>query len=209
MNAYQSGVQERLRRAEIARAEESVRAEEATKRVELERSRVRMTIAWAGAMLGMIGMGVGGLFYISKMKADRRSDTERVVTQAIEEANLLRGQAQAAAVGDLSKWSEALATANKARDVLAAGEHDLDLEERVNSLWALLKSEQAASIHRARELDKDRRLLERLEEIRLLRFTKGDPSSDDADKRTDIAYSTALSEFGIDIDKLAPIEAGR
>ncbi len=167
INAYQSGVQERLRPAEIARAEETVRAEEAIKRVQLERSRVRLTIAWAGAMLGMIGMAVGGLFYISRMKADRRSSIERVVTEAIDKANVLRGQAQAANFGDMSKWTDAVATVHQAGVLLGAGEPDNALRDRVDGLLAVVQREQREASHRAAELDRDRTFLERLAMIEL------------------------------------------
>ena len=52
INAYQTGVQERLRQAEIARAEEKARAEEATKRARVERDRLRLTVALAASVLG-------------------------------------------------------------------------------------------------------------------------------------------------------------
>ena len=50
INAYQTGVQERLRRAEIARAEEKARAEEAIKRARVERDRLRLTVALAACV---------------------------------------------------------------------------------------------------------------------------------------------------------------
>ena len=50
---YQTGVQERLRKAEMAGAEEKARAEEATKRARVERDRLRLTFALARPVLGI------------------------------------------------------------------------------------------------------------------------------------------------------------
>jgi len=154
----------------------------------------------------MILMAGGGLFYASRMGAERRAATERVVSEALDEATLLRGQAKAAAVGDLSKWPGAIAAAKRARSLLATGERDSDLQKRVETLVALVTGEQAEAAHGAAELERDRKFLDRLERIRLERFEKGEKW--DA-KKTDDEYATAFREFGIDIDKLDPAEAGR
>ena len=53
MSLYHSRVQERLRQSEIARADEKARAEEATKRVAVERDRFRLTVALAASVLGL------------------------------------------------------------------------------------------------------------------------------------------------------------
>ena len=86
ITAYQTGVQERLRKAEIARAEEKARAEEATKRVRVERDRLRLTIALAASVLGTILMAGGSLFYVSRVGAQRRAEKEREVSAALDEA---------------------------------------------------------------------------------------------------------------------------
>ena len=135
-------MQERLRRAEIARAEEKARAEEATKRANVERDRQRLTVALAASVIALIVLGLSGWGYVSELKAARRAATERVATQAIDEANLLRGQAKSAAVGDLSKWAPALAAAKQARSLVAAGDGDANLRKRVETLVALLEGEQ-------------------------------------------------------------------
>ena len=128
------------------------------------------------------------------------------MTQAIGEANVLFGQAKAASVGDLSKWPDALAAVKQARSLLLAGEPSAALRDRVNQLQADLQREQADATRRATEAERDRKFLERLERIRLARFEQGenwDPSQTVAD------YATAFRDFGIDIDQLAPVEAGR
>jgi eukaryotic-like serine/threonine-protein kinase len=203
INAYRTGVQERLRRAEIARAEEKARAEEATKRAQVERDRLRLTVALAATVIGLILLGVGGWGYFARQHASRRAATQLVVTQAIDEAILLRAQAKAAADGDLSDWHRALAVANKAQALLDAGEPDAALRVRVGQVLALIGHEQGDAARSAAEQQKDQRFLERLEGIRLERML---PYVDW--QRADAAYSSAFKEFGIDPDGLDPAEAG-
>ena len=142
---------------------------------------------------------------MAKARAERRAATERVVTQALDEANLLRGQAKAAAVGDLSKWPEAMAALKQARSLLAAVGYDAEIGERVETLLALLEKEQADAAHRAAELEKDRKFLELLEAIRL---AGAEQSSWSSLRPIDDAYAKAFREFGIDPDHLDPTVAG-
>jgi serine/threonine-protein kinase len=134
ITAHRTGVEERLRRAEIARAEEKARAEEATKRVRVERDRLHLTVALAASLLGLILLGGSGWAYLARLKAERRAVTERIVTQALDEANLLRGRA---------RWSDALDAAKQARSLLAAGEPSAALGARVEQSLADLEREQA------------------------------------------------------------------
>jgi hypothetical protein len=206
MIAHRAGVQERLRLAEIAGAEEKARAEEATKRARVERDRLRLTVALAASVLGLILLGGCSWAYLGQIHAGRRAATERVVAQALDEAILLRGQAKAAPVGDLGKWSEAYALAKQARALLLAGEPSAALQSRVEALLAEIEREQADAAHRAAEATRDRRFLDRLEAIRVERFEQGARWVPDV---TDASYTNAFREFGIDIDRLDPAEAGR
>jgi tetratricopeptide (TPR) repeat protein len=203
--AYQAGVQERLHAAEIARAAESVRAEEATKRAVVERDRRRLTLALAASVLGFFVLGGAGWAYVTQSRAARRAVTERVVTQALDEATLIRGRAKAAAVSDLSGWVDALAAAKQARSLAAAGEAASALRARVDEFLTLLEREQADAAHRAAEADRDRVFVERLEAIRLERFERGNLWGPE---QTDAAYGKAFREFGLDLDRLDPAEAG-
>ncbi len=172
--AHRTGVEERLRKAEIAQAEEKARAEEATKRARVERDRLRLTVALAASVLGLVLLGGGGWAYLARLRAGRRAATERVVTQALDEAKLLRGQAKAASVGDLSKWPEAIAMAKQARSALVAGEPSVPLRAQVDTFLADLEREQSDATQQAGDADRDRKFLERLERIRLDPFVQGD-----------------------------------
>ncbi len=203
MSLYQSRVQERLRQSEIARAEEKARAEEATKRASVERDRFRLTVALAATVLGLIVLGGGGWAYLAQQRAARRAATERIVTEALEMATLARGRAKAAPVGDLSKWSDALAAANRARSSLDAGEPSSDLRSRVVELQTTLEQEKADAADRAEEAGRDRKFLDRLESIRTKLSDKHGPDKIDSD------YAKAFRDFGIDPDHLDPKDAGR
>ncbi len=209
MSLYHSRVQDRLRQSEIARAEEKARAEEASKRATVERDRFRLTMALAASVLGMILLGGGGWAYFSQQRAARQAATERVVTQALDKATLLRGQAKAAPVDDLSKWTEAVAAANQARSSLDAGEPTIDLRARVVQLRATIEQEQADASDRAKGAERDRKFLERLEII--WNSTAANITNEDVRnfRKIDSDYSTAFREFGIDPDHLDPKDAGR
>ena len=77
INAYQTGVQERLRLAEIAGAEEKARAEEATKRARVERDRLRLTVALAASVLWLWPSWVaGGAFWLVQQRQARLTGVE-------------------------------------------------------------------------------------------------------------------------------------
>jgi tetratricopeptide (TPR) repeat protein len=209
MRLYHSRVQERLRQSEIARAEEKARAEEAIKRALVERDRFRLTVALAASVLGLIILGGGSGAYFAQQRAARRAATERVVSEALDEAILLRGLAKAAPIDDLTRWTEAVAAANKAHSSLDAGEPTTDLRARVVQLLATIKQEQANAAHRAREAERDRKFLERLETIRNSTGESKVYFDDIYRLKLDSDYSTAFREFGIDPDHLDPKEAGR
>ena len=172
----------------------------------VERDRLRLTIALAASVLGLIVVGVGGWVYLGELRDARRAATERVVTQAIGEANLLFGRAKAASVGDLSKWPDALAAVKQARSVLLAGEPSTALHDQVERLQGAIEREQAEATRRAAELDRDRKFIERLEEIR---FGGAEKSKWSSLSPTDDDYARAFREFGIDPDRINPAEAGR
>lgn len=203
--AYRTGVRERLRQAEIARAEQSARAEEATKRARVERHRRRLTVALAAALIGLVALGAGGWISRVHFRAARLEATERVVELAIDEAHQHLGNARSAPIGDLSKWHEAADAVRQAKLLLDQGEADPALAARVHQLVSLVASEQAEARRRGQELDRDRKFLARLNRIRNQQFQGGDVLDL---KRTDADYSTAFREFGADPDALDPAKAG-
>jgi eukaryotic-like serine/threonine-protein kinase len=202
------GVQERLRAAERLSVEAQARAEEQEKRrlvadelareagarEQEERKRRRLTVALAASVLVTAGVIGGGWTLQERQRARRLATTTRVVTEALADAERLRGQA---------RWSEAEAAAERARGLLAEGEADDTLSARVTDVLADLRQEHAAAVERAAELERDRALLARLETIRGNRSEHWNP------KQTDADYAAAFRDSGIDMDRLDPGEAGR
>jgi eukaryotic-like serine/threonine-protein kinase len=202
LTAYLAGVQDRLRAAELARVEAQTRAAEAQARATIERSRRRRTVALAGSVLVIAGLAGGGWAYLARQHAARLIVTTRIVTDALAEAELLRGQAQSAALGDMAKWSEALGAARRARDLLAEGAADDGLQTRVTAALADVARERGAAQKRAAEIERDRKLLGELETIRTGRTEHWDP------KQADAEYTAAFRAFGLDLDQFDPQEAG-
>jgi serine/threonine-protein kinase len=203
ITAYLTGVQDRLKAAELARVEAQTRAEEAQKRARIELARRRLTVALAGSILGLVLLGGGGWAYLARQRTARLVATAGVVTDALAEAERFRGQAQSAAAGDLTIWSEAIGAAKRARDLLAQGEADAALRKRVTLALTDIEWEQEAAKQRAIEIERDHRFLSELEAIRGNRSEHWDP------KRTDAEYAEAFRSFGIDLDQLDPKDAGR
>jgi serine/threonine protein kinase/Tfp pilus assembly protein PilF len=110
-------------------------------------------------------------------QATRLAVTTEKVTQALNDANDLQGQA---------KWTEALEAAKRAEGFSAAGGSE-------------------ALRARVRETRQDLEMVLRLEEIRLPRNRPGQAGSIEAAR--DAAYSQAFQDFGIDVDVLEPAEA--
>jgi eukaryotic-like serine/threonine-protein kinase len=209
MGLYHSRVQDRLRQSEIARAEEKARAEEATKRTTVERDRFHLTMALTASVLGLMVMGVGGWAYFSQQRAARQATTDRLVTEALDSATLLRGQAKAAPVGDLKRWPEALAAANEARSSLEAGEPTSAVRGRVVELVGILEKEQSDATHQATDVSRDHKFLERLDHIHKSTAAPQGYYDDTYRLKIDSDYSIAFREFGIDPDHLEPEDAGR
>jgi serine/threonine-protein kinase len=124
MAAYQAGVRERLRQAELERAAAQARATE-------ERKRRRVTAALAVAVLGLIAGGGGAFVWLQRQRAEQR----QAVIAALDKAAEWQQRA---------RWDEARALIDQAADRLGRSGPD-DLRERV---------EQArADLNLARRLD--------------------------------------------------------
>ncbi len=140
------------------------------------------------------------------MVTEALAESERLrgqaqLTEALAESERLRGQAQATPI-DLTKWSAALGAAQRACDLLAEGEADDALHQRVTAVMDALERERGVAQKRAAELERDRNLLSELETIRTGRSEHWDP------KQADAGYAAAFHAFGLDLDQLDPQEAG-
>jgi eukaryotic-like serine/threonine-protein kinase len=228
MTAYLSGVQDRLRAAELARAAEEARAEEAIEtaaaseraraaeearaeeaqratvaaegRARAERRARRTTVGLAASVLIAGAIGAAGLRWVERGRIARVAARSAQVSTALQEATGLRGQAKGAVVGNLVPWTKALAAIQKARELFEPG-LDLALRGRVEALLAEITSEKEAAEAAAQAAESDRRLLEKLVDIRSAKTDDHNGSISDLD------YARAFQEAGIDVTALPPAEA--
>jgi serine/threonine-protein kinase len=178
---YLAGVQQRLRAAELARAQADARAEE-------ERKRRRLALALAAAVVALMALGgTGAAVYLQQ-----RRDASARLALALREAHLLRDQAAADPSGDPARWREA--AARRAADLLGpmigAGSR-----QEVQAL----QDEVAAA---ARAAERDAELLRAVIDIRSAGTDDPDGSASDA------AYAAAFRRAELDVDALGPEAAG-
>ncbi len=203
VTSYLAGVQERLRSTELARVEAQARAEEAQARARIERSRRRRTVALAASVLMTVSVVGGAWAYLARQQAVRLLATTRLVSDALADVERLREKARTAASGDLTVWFEASSAARHARDLLAQGEPDRVLQQRVDAALIGVEEEKAAAARKVGEAERDRKLLADLEAIRGSRSEHWDSIQSDRD------YAAAFRKFGIDLDQLDPRAAGQ
>jgi serine/threonine-protein kinase len=159
LSAHLSGVQERLRAAELAAAAAAARAA-------AERRARRLTAALAASVIGLIALGAGGYAWALGQWAERAARTAAAVDAALAEAARLAGEARAAPEGAAAKWAEAIAQARRSEDLVQQGEADDPTRRRVAQAIAQVIRERDEAEERARRAAADRRLLDRLAAIR-------------------------------------------
>ncbi len=191
LSAYQAGVQQRLKTAEVAKARAEARAIE-------ERKRRVLAIGLAVAVLLIATLVGGGWSWLARDRAARTDETNRVVNEALHAGALKLGQARSDP-GNPMLWVEAYEAASRARAVLPAGEGCPDLHHRVGSLLETVTRER----NDAELLRRDRRVVERLAEIH------NDLGVHLDGERADAEYAAAFRNYGVDIDALDPVQAGR
>ncbi len=181
--AYQAGVQERLRRAELERAAAAVRAAE-------ERKRRRLTAALAAALAGLLALGGGGGLWLRHQQdvLERQQEAQRQdevrQEQAVEEA-----LGQTRSLQEQARWPEARAVLTQASSRLARSRRE-DLRRRLG------------------QAESELALVERLDAIRLNRVTLiGGRADFEATAR---AYAAAFAGEGVPgPDEALPAVASR
>jgi serine/threonine-protein kinase len=201
VTAYQNSVAERLRAAELAHAAEAARSQEARATAAQERRARRLTVALAASVLMALTLGAAGWRWVELDRIARAAALEARVNSALQETVRLRGEAQAAPVGDPAPWAEAMAAARKTEALLEPG-IDPALRRQVETLLVEIAAGEQHAEEAVRAAERDRRLLDQLIDIR-------SGKADDRDgTATDAAYAEAFREAGLDIANLPPAEAG-
>jgi serine/threonine protein kinase/Flp pilus assembly protein TadD len=141
--------------------------------------RKKLALMTAGLALCFILLLGGCVGWVVRDRGARREQTATDIDVALREAQRLQDQ---------QKWPEALAVVRQAQALLNSGGGDEELRQRVRE--------------RAADLD----LLVRLEDSRLTwAAVKGNTLNY---READAAFARAFQEHGIDVETLAPAEAG-
>jgi serine/threonine-protein kinase len=134
MTAYLAGVQERLRAAEVERAAAQAKAEEARAKAAAERRARRLTLGMTAAGLAVVLLIGGGWLWIklerdaqAAAKALKAAQTAEGVNGALLDGSQMLGQ---------SRWRDALVACERAESLLAGGDADEVLQQRVQELRA-------------------------------------------------------------------------
>jgi serine/threonine-protein kinase len=188
MTAYQRGVQERLRQAEMAQAQAQVRAVE-------ERKRRRVQLMLAGVVLLLILAGGAGFWWVQQ----QRQAADAAALQAMAKARLLLDQAKAAALLDMGRFTEALSEAQKAEQLALTGRASAQVKQLATELVGRIGREKEAA-------QRDRRLLAALLEVRGPR--EGPRFKADerglmqvlAEPSADEQFASAFRTWGMDVD---------
>ena len=147
-------------------------------------------------------LGGAGWRWVELKRLERVREASGRVNVALQAATRLRGLAQGAAVGDLGPWELAAVAAEKARELLEPGVEPA-LRKQVEDLAAELAAERQQAEAAAQAADRDRRLLDRLVDIRSAE------ADDQGGWSTDAAYADAFREAGLDVAALSAEEAAK
>lgn len=191
LTAHLAGVQERLKEAELARARAESRAAE-------ERKRRMLVAGLAASLLALAALGAGGGLWITRQRAIREAEAAREARTTLHEASLLLGRARAAPEGELTPWAETTQAAKRAEALLTRPEVTSDLRREIRDFVAMADRER----EQAEARSKDRRMLQRLAAIHT------DIALDLDFRRADREHATAFRNYGIDVDRLQPADAG-
>jgi tetratricopeptide (TPR) repeat protein len=184
--AYRAGVQERLRQAELERAQAQVKALE-------ERKRRRLEVSLLAAVLLLV-VSAGGAIWWQRQWRER---ADRKATQALEKAQGLYQQAQTNPL-EPGGFRTALAAARQANELAGTGASE-ELLRKASDLTGRLEEEEHS-------VTKDRRLLTRLLDVRGPREvpkSRSDPASRmmaQDGPTADELFAAAFRDWGLDVD---------
>ncbi len=185
VTSHRAASEERERQALLAATEARVKVEE-------ERKRRRLAILSAAAVVALVIVLAGGWMWIDARRRGRANAIRDEVAAALGDASLARGKAVTSGT-DLALWSDALGAARRAAAVARSGDGDDATRVRAAEVLATLEAEVRAAEAAIRESEENRRLVERLEAIRL---TRADHQSY---SRSNLEYESVMREYGIEL----------
>jgi tetratricopeptide (TPR) repeat protein/tRNA A-37 threonylcarbamoyl transferase component Bud32 len=154
----------------------------------------------AAALLATLLLGGGSWWWQAQQHAKRQAEQTQLTNQALDEASRLWGQARADDQA-LVRWTEALAAAQRADDLVAGGEVEPGLSQRVAELRRNLEQDAQAARARVEIAAQDRNLREGLAQVRTERgeeFSRVETSD---------AYARIFRDQGLDVETLSVEEA--
>jgi serine/threonine-protein kinase len=152
----------------------------------------------AAALLALAALGVGGGLWMNRQRAERVEAANREATAVIREVFLQLGRARAAPEGELTPWVEVTQASKRAEALLARPEIAAEVRREIETLVATIARER----DQAEARSKGRRMSQRLVAIHT------DIALDLNFGRADREYAAAFREYGIDVDRLPPADAG-
>lgn len=185
---HQAKLGERARASELQAARAAARADQ-------ERRARRLTLALAASVILAVLLAATGLLWVQREREVRFTADTRRVNEAVERAAMLLGRAKASPVGRMESWDEALGAGEQLESLLESTRMDDETQRRARAFLG--------------ELDlahRDRKMLERIEDIVIVGATHNDRESwlwmyD--------AFVTAFREYGIDFLVIPKEESAR
>jgi len=146
------------------------------------------------ALLLLAIVAAGGFWWQREQQRERVAIGERNLTAALESVVALRATAAAAPASDAAPWLQALSAADGARRLAETAEVPEELRQRVLAVADEVAKSSAAAQREAARLQRDLRMVERLQEIRGIEQDSVTSTVDD--------FAAAFRDYGIDLDAL-------
>jgi serine/threonine-protein kinase len=147
---------------------------------------------WAVSLTALLLLG-GIWAWLAQVQSQRRAAAAMAIGQALDEAQQLREEAQASGEENLIGWTRALDAAKRAGAIAEQGYSTANLSERVLQMTGALEVEV-----------QDRRMSERLEEIRLRQLAPNSQERAPDFAGIDSAYTQAFEGYGVPIEQAPP-----
>jgi len=182
VHAYVISTEERAQKAELAAIEARVKAAE-------ERRARRLTLALGAAIVLVLLVGGGSYFWIEQTQAAQREQTRIAVDEAHGESiKLLQA----------GKPDQALAAAQRALSLAETGSADAALIERAGRFVEQAEHDVDSARHERELLAQDRKLVERLIDLRL---SVADAVADSSIRvQLDQDFAQAFEDYGVDLE---------
>jgi serine/threonine-protein kinase len=182
VHEFLASVEERAQKAELAAEKARIKAEE-------ERRARRLTVALAGTIAVVLGLGGAGLWWMNRERARRLEQTHIVVEAAYDESIQL---------AQTGKPVEALASARRALSLAEQGEADAPLLERTRKFVANAEAEVGAAEREHALVLKDEKLRSRLIDLRLRQIAS--LGNVQLEAELDAAFTQAFRDYGVDLE---------